>query len=128
MMPGAVEQTQRSFRPMRRVRCRRGLLFAEGFRRLCAIGKCPIVAHAMAAAIRAVGRAGVDPVQRIEEAVGRARAGIGTCRNLDRSFMTADAIGGKRGTGNVAGEPLEWLGISRRERLPSKHGKLRMNP
>ena len=26
-----------------------------------------------------------------------AGAGIGTCRNLDRSFMTADAIGGKRG-------------------------------
>src|SRR6058998_2825281 len=42
-MPGAVEQTQRSFRG--RVRCRRGLLFAEGFRRLCAIGKRPIVAQ-----------------------------------------------------------------------------------
>jgi len=82
----------------------------------------------MAAAIRDVGRDGVDPVQRIEEAVGRAGAGIGTCRNLDRSFMTADAIGGKRGTGNVAGEPLELLGISRRERLPSEHGKPGMNP
>src|SRR5881397_1163913 len=56
-----------------------------------------IIAHAMAAAIRNVGRDGVDPVQRIEEAVGRAGAGIGTCGNLDRSFMTADAIGGKRG-------------------------------
>ena len=40
-----------------------------------------IIAHAMAAAIRNVGRDGVDPVQRIEEAVGRAGAGIaGGCR------------------------------------------------
>ena len=35
-----------------------------------------IIAHAMAAALRDVGRDGVDPVQRIEEAVGRAGAGI----------------------------------------------------
>ena len=80
---------------------RRGLLLARGFRRTCAVGERSVIPHAMPAALRDVGRDGVDPVQRIEEAVGRAGAGIGTCRNLDRSFMTADAIGGKRGTGNI---------------------------
>ena len=82
--PAPLNKLRGRFARCGRVRCRRGLLFAEGFRRLCAIGKRPIVAHAMAAALRDVGRDGVDPVQRIEEAVGRAGAGIGTCRNLDR--------------------------------------------
>ncbi len=62
-------------------------LFAEGFRRLCSSGKRPIVPHAMAAAIRDVSRDGLDSVHRIEEAMGRAGAGIGTDRNLDRSVM-----------------------------------------
>src|SRR3989442_859361 len=105
-MPGVVERTQRSFRPMRQGPVPAGV---AARRKLSAIVRDLQAPHSSArngGAIRGGGRDGVDAVQRIEEAVGRAGAGIGTCRNLDRSFMTADAIGGKRGTGNVAGEPL----------------------
>src|SRR5438034_6190581 len=62
--PAPLNKIRGRFARCGRVRCRRGLLFAEGFRRLCAIGKRPIVAHAMAAAIRNVGRDGVEPVKR----------------------------------------------------------------
>jgi hypothetical protein len=80
---------------------------------LCAIGKRPVAAHGMAPAIRDVGRGSVDPLQRIEEAVGRAGVWIGTCRGPARSVLAADAMGCKRGAHDVAGEPLELQGIWR---------------
>jgi hypothetical protein len=92
-------------------------------------GNRPIVPHAMAAAIRDVGGDGVDPVEGIEETKGGAGAGIGRCGDLEHSVVaSADAIGGKRGPGYVAGEPVELLGILRRERFSGEHGKSGMHP
>jgi hypothetical protein len=111
-----------------RVGRRRGLLLTD-FRRLCAVGNRPIVPHAMAAAIRDVGGDGVDPVEGIEETKGRAGAGIGRCGDLEHSVVSsADTIGVKRGAGYVAGEPVELLGILRRERFSGEHGKSGMHP
>ncbi len=56
----------------------------------------------MPAAIRDVGRDGVDPVEWIEQALGRAGTGIGRCRDPQQAVMAADAVGRKRGAGDVA--------------------------
>ena len=52
----------------------------------------------MLATIGDVGRDGVDPVEGIEQAHGRAGAGIGRCGDLEHAVVgPADAIDGEGG-------------------------------
>ena len=68
-------------------------------------------------------------VQGIELTNSRAGAGIGRRRDLNYAVVPAsDAVGGKRGTGDVAGEALELLGILRGERISGEDGKSGMYP
>jgi hypothetical protein len=80
------------------------------------------------AAVGDVGGDGVDPVEGIESANGRAGAGIGRCRDLEQVVMPADAIGRDRRAGDVARESLELLAVLRGERLSGEDGKTGMDP
>ncbi len=88
----------------------------------------PVVSHEMPATIGDVRRYGMDPVEGIEQANGGAGAGIWRCRDLEQSAMAADAIGRKRGAGDVASEPLELVGILQGDSLSGKKRRTRDAP
>jgi len=76
----------------------------------------------MAAGIGEVGRDGVDSVEGIEQAHGRAGAGIGRCSDLEKAVVeAADAVGRKGRARDVTSKALELPGILRGERFSFEH-------
>ena len=71
----------------------------------------------------------MDPVEGIEQAHGRAGAGIGRCGDLEHAVVgPADAIDGERRARHVTREPLKLPGIFRGERLSGENRKPGMDP
>jgi len=83
----------------------------------------------MLATIGDVGRDGVDPVEGIEQAHGRAGAGIGRCGDIEHAVVgPADAIDDERRARHVTREPLQLPGIFGGERLSGKNREPGMDP
>jgi len=88
-----------------------------------------IIPHLVLAAIRDVGGDGMNPIQWVEGTNGRTSAGIRRCADLEPAVVApADAVDGKRGSSDVAGEPLKLLRILGGNRLPGENGKTWMDP